>query len=64
MEVSVQVTLIRDECEVTKVASIKVPVGNMPSDLSTIAPRMFSQLFAAIDASEGIDDDDDEEGDE
>ena len=52
MEFSVQVTVIQDDCEVTKVTSISVPVGNLPTDLSTIAPGMFSQLFAAIDASE------------
>ncbi|MFZ4600703.1 MAG: hypothetical protein ACOYNN_18835 [Terrimicrobiaceae bacterium] len=64
MEFSVQVTVVQDDVEVTKVTSITVPVGNLPSDLSTIAPGMFSQLFAAIDASEGDDEDDDEEGDE
>jgi len=62
MEFSVQVTVIQDDCEVTKVTSISVPVGNLPTDLSTIAPGMFSQLFAAIDASESGDED--EEGDD
>ena len=63
MEFSVQVTVIQDDVEVTKVTSITVPVGNLPSDLSTIAPGMFSQLFAAIDASENGDDEDDDDDD-
>ena len=59
MEFSVQVTIVQDDVEVTKVTSISVPVGNLPTDLSEVAPGMFSQLFAAIEASEGYDEDDD-----
>jgi len=61
MEFSVQVTIVLNDREVTKVTSISVPVGNLPTDLSTIAPGMFSQLFAAIDASESVDEDDEDD---
>ena len=64
MEFSVQVTIVQDDVEVTKVTSISVPVGNLPTDLSTIAPGMFSQLFAAIDASETVDEDDEDHDDD
>jgi len=38
-----------------------VRLGNLSTDLTAIAPGMFSQLFAAMDASESGDEDDDDD---